>query len=109
MKKRKLKNLLLKKICNVVIDDDLIKYDVKSDRFNFKGKWLDVNSLRNLKEEAKLIKSTMLWKIITNSLREEARLTMNEKAKDFNDMMFGKMALYVIALQEKIIDKFKTK
>lgn len=105
--KQKIINKLLKKYCNVIIDDDIIKYDIKGDKLMLKGKWLDERELRNLKEEAKLIKSTMLWKIITNSVREEARLTMNERAKDFNDMMFGKMALYVISLQEKIINKIK--
>lgn len=107
--KQRIKNWLLKKYCNVVIIDDIIKVKrAKGDiKFYLRGKELDKLILKNLKEEIEFLEHTQIWKILTNSLREEARMVMNEKAKDFNDMMSGKMLLYAIALQEQVINKLK--
>lgn len=105
--KQKIENWLLKKICNVVIIDDIIKYNIKKDCFIYDGKKIELNELKKIREEALTIKNSYLWKIITNSLKEEARLTMNERSASFEDMRSGKLLLYAISLQEKIIDKFK--
>lgn len=105
--KQKIENWLLKRICNVVIIDDIIKYNIRKDKFYFKNKEVDVRTLKEIKEEAEFLRHTEIWKIITNTLKEEARLTMNERSASFEDMRSGKLLLYAISLQEKIIDKFK--
>lgn len=113
--KIKLENKLLKKISNAVVVDDIIKTVPVRDRFGrlvdikfyFKGKELSPLDLKNLREEVKFIKESAIWKIMTNSLKEEARRTMNEKAMNFEDMRSGKLLLYAISLQEKIIEKLK--
>lgn len=107
MKKLKIKieNWLLRKVCNAVVIDDIIKYDIKSGRFYFRGKIIPTNELKNLKEEAKFIKETDLYKLIINTLNEEARMTMNERSENYDDMRSGKLLLYSTQLIQKIINK----
>jgi hypothetical protein len=113
--KIKLENRLLKKISNAVVVEDIIKAKPVRDtfgrvidiKFYLKGKELNLLDLKNLREEVKYLKETMIWKILTNSLKEEARKSMNENALNFDDMRQGKLLLYAISLQEKIIDKLK--
>lgn len=113
--KIKLENKLLKKISNAIVVDDIIKVRSVRDKFGraidikfyHRGQELSPLELRNLREEVIFIKNSQLWEIITNSLKEEARKAMNENALTFDDMRSGKLLLYAISLQEKIIDKLK--
>jgi hypothetical protein len=118
--KQKIENWLLKKIANPVVLEDVIKVrekkfilsngEIREDIIFFlDGKQISPLELKNIREEIKFIEHSQLWEILTNSVRDIARLKMNERAESFDDMRWGKSILYVIALQEKIINKLKTK
>lgn len=62
---------------------------------------------KSLKEEAIMIERTQLWKILTNAIRMKAQDVMFNKSETFDDMLVGKITLYVLSLQEGIMSKVK--
>ena len=67
------------------------------------GEQISQEELKNLSNEAKVIESTMVYKIITNTLRLQASRKMFEESKSWEDMIAGKMMLYSIGVIENII------
>jgi hypothetical protein len=88
---------------NKVEHDEVLTLD-KSGRPFLGGKELKMEEFERLKKEAKMIKETSLWKILTETLRHQAYLTMFEKSKNWEDMLTGKSMLYNIGVQEKIVE-----
>lgn len=100
----KTKNQLLKDIFCASVPDDVITFDKIGNAYVNSEK-LDETQLDVLKSEAAFIVKSRLWTLITNSLAETAKKTMFEKSESFDDMMSGKMLLYAIDVQRKIIEK----
>lgn len=68
------------------------------------GKKITDSELKMLKEESSYILRTRLWSILTNSLKDQAKKSMFERSKSWEDMLFGKAMLYNLDVQEKIIE-----
>lgn len=66
------------------------------------GDRLTEQELKNLDEEIKYIKTMRIYNILFDTVREQARLVMFEKAKDFDDMRAGKSILYSLSVFENI-------
>ena len=64
-------------------------------------------NLKSLKEEIDFIERTQMWKIITNAVGMKAKDQMFNKSETFDDMLVGKITLYVLSLQEGIMSKIK--
>ena len=62
---------------------------------------------KNLYEEAKFLEESRLFKILSDTLAEQAKLRMFEQSKCDNDIIFGKATLYTLDLQNKIIESVK--
>lgn len=65
---------------------------------------LSNSEISNLQSEIKFLKTTRIWKILTETLKDQARQVMFERATTFDDMKNGKMMLYNIDVQEKIVE-----
>lgn len=100
-----IRNFLLRYLLKLVTHDQLMTFS-KDGKVFVNNIQLTDKQVNNLKEEAKVIKASELWALMTNSLASQAEQTMFEKSTTFNDMLGGKMMLYCIDLQKKIIDKF---
>lgn len=61
----------------------------------------------NLQNEIKLLESTQLWKILTNTLQQDAMERMFFNSKDFDDMRGGKMLLFALSIQQGVINRIK--
>lgn len=85
---------------------DVITWNPQSKIIYLGKNLLTEKEIQALKEEARYIKATRLWQIMTDTLGNTARETMFEKAKDFDDMKTGKAILYAIDVQEKILNIF---
>lgn len=60
--------------------------------------------VQNLDAEVKYFKTLRLYSIFTETVREQARLTMFEQAKSFDDMKSGKAMLHAIGVLESILN-----
>lgn len=107
----RLKNWLLKGLfCTVDIDQVITQN--KLGLLFINNEQISIGEVQSLKEEIKFIKSTRLWRILTESLRDQAHKIMFEKSTTFDDMKSGKMMLYNLRVQEnilKIIEEYKLK
>jgi len=92
-------------LCAVRLED-ILTMD-KQGNIYLGGEKLDVTVARNLKEEAIFLGESQLWKLLTNTLRDQAQKVMFEQSTSYDDMRNGKMMLYNINVQEKIIAMLK--
>lgn len=84
--------------------EDVLTVSTKSGSiFLGKDKITD-GEFKNLQEEASYLKNTRIWSVLTNTLRDQAKKTMFEKSKNWDDMVTGKAMLYNIGVQENIVD-----
>lgn len=77
---------------------------VKENKFFVGSEELTQSQLINLQQEVLFFKESALWKVVTNTLREQAQKMMFEKSVSFQDMTNGKMILYTVNVQNKILD-----
>ena len=103
--KQKLINWVLRDLLCAVDVDRVISFEGNDLKIN--GEKITDQQRQILKEESTYIKRTDLWAIFQNTLADTARKTMFEKSKDFNDMMSGKLLLYALDVQKKIIEKLQ--
>jgi hypothetical protein len=73
--------------------------------YRIAGKKLSPNQASLLRNEAQMIQKMQLWKVITETLKNTARLKMFEKSESFDDMRYGKAMLYNCDVMEQIVNK----
>lgn len=69
------------------------------------GKEISEAEKKVLREEAKYLKESRIWKVFQETLKYQAQLVMFEKSKDFNDMLVGKAMLRNLDVQNQILKK----
>lgn len=75
--------------------------------YKLAGKKLTPVQSSLLRNEAQMISKMQLWKIMTETLRNTARLKMFEKSETFDDMRWGKAMLYNVDVMETIVNKLQ--
>ncbi len=75
----------------------------KTGHLYLNGVLVDQKLQKDLVHEASLIRNTRIWDILSNTLKQNAQLTMFNHSKDMQDLMNGKTILYTIDTQENII------
>lgn len=105
MIKNKIENWLLRHLTKTVVPEDILLVDKGTSVVYLGGIKMSDTETKNLREEAMFISKTRLWSILTSTLRAEAQEVMFNKSKDFEDMRSGKLMLYCIDVQDKIINK----
>ncbi|MGH7249346.1 MAG: hypothetical protein ACREGC_00045 [Minisyncoccia bacterium] len=61
----------------------------------------------SLQAAARMFRNTQLWEIMTDTLKSQAQTIMFKDAKDYQDLVNGKMMLYTIEVQENILKKIE--
>lgn len=77
--------------------------DGKAVRILLGGEQASVLEIKNLKEEVKFFKNSRLFRLLMNTKRQKAQEMMFIKSTSFDDMRSGKMCLFNIDLDEKIL------
>lgn len=104
--KRRLSNFALEYLLNAVLPERVL--EVKEIAPNQKqvylgGEILSDSALNNLVAEAKWWESSNLNEILIETLKRDAEKRMFEKSMTIQDMLAGKMLLYSIDVQRKLI------
>lgn len=89
---RRLKNWLLKELVLQVRAEDVFTYSPKGVLY-LAGNPLTEGEIRSLQSEVRLLEETRLWKVYQNTLSEQAKDRMFEKAQSYEDMWSGKLML----------------
>jgi len=72
-------------------------------QLKYKGKEVNQDLQMRLKEEAVSLKSSAIWKMISNRIRWQVYDNMFHKSKNEDDMRAGKLALYILNLIENLL------
>lgn len=72
------------------------------------GKVQKPDELKAYKAEAKYILDSRVWSLLENTLKSQAQKVIFEKSKDFNDCTSGKLMLYNLDVQKKILQRIST-
>lgn len=106
---RKLKivfiNYLTKKLLKTVSEDDILR--ITSKGFLYKKRKLGSDEVATLKEEAKVLSDSILWKLMIKEVEFMAFITMTEKATKPDDIIFGKAVFYATHLMKKFLEGLK--
>ena len=95
--------LLTKHLLVAVTDEDILTITNKG---WFQGKRkLSEEEIMFLKEEAKALQESILWKMMVSELRWMANLRMFEKSAEEGNSAFGRALLYAIETERQYLDR----
>ena len=69
---------------------------------------IDESRLSNLKSEAEFLSRSDIWKLLNETMRYYAYEKMFIKSESLNDLLTGKMWIYHLDTQQKILEMFKS-
>jgi hypothetical protein len=95
----KSKNALLteatKKLFNTIGADDILRVDPETKLWVFQGKTLSEADMINLREEAKILRSMKLWRVLKMDIRYQLNRKMFEESRITMDLVWGKLILWL--------------
>ncbi len=89
---KKIKNWLLRDLVLQVNADDVFTYSPRGVLY-LEGKPMTEGEIRSLQNEIAFLEETRIWKIYQNTLSEQAKQRMFEKAQNWEDVWSGKLLL----------------
>lgn len=99
--KQKIRKQILKRV-NLIDPQEVITKNNAGMPF-INGKKITSQEMKLLRDEVKIIKQTKVWKIITDSVVDQARKVMFESCQSYEDLQCGKLMLYNIGVQKNIL------
>lgn len=106
--KRKVQIYLLRKLFNVVTEEDVFTFNKTTKKCYLDGRELEEKEVRQLQEEIVFLERTWIWEIFQKTLRHQAKKAMYENSTSFEDMQAGKLMLYNLDVQKKIVENLST-
>lgn len=95
-------NYLVKDLFNGVSVDDVLK--MKGMTMFYKGVALSPAQKLSLVNGAKSLKALEIWQVLLEEMKNVASKRILETSKTIEDIVFGKVMLYVIDVMEKKIE-----
>ncbi len=96
---------LTRGLLNAITEDDILQ--ITSQGFLLNKRLLSPEEVSAIKEEAKLFGQSSLWRLMTREIGYLAKQSMFERAKTYDDLMFGKAMLYNLDLLRKFFERLK--
>jgi len=87
---------VIKHLYKGIEENELVRFDS-----------LDERDRKRLKEEARYLEKTLLWKLLIGDMIHVSQKRMFEKATEEKELLFGKAVLYTIEVIKKKVDKLK--
>lgn len=75
--------------------------------YKLAGKKLPANQAATLRSEAQMLQKMQIWKLFTETLKNEAHQRMWEGMKTLDDSHYGKTLLHAISVFTIIVDKLQ--
>ena len=104
---KRIKNYLTKHLFCTVVADDVMTIAGNGKLIFLKKEQIADSEWKMLAEEVKYFENTKLYKILYNTVAEQARLKMFEDSKTTDDMIFGKAMLFTADVQKNIMKYLK--
>lgn len=85
---------------NTITEDDILKV-LPGNVLMYRGKKMEKEWVSQLREKAMIFSNSVLWEMLSNEVKYLSNLRMYEKGKTDDDLLAGKMALYVLEVLDK--------
>ena len=95
-------NYLTKRLLKCVTEDDILQ--IVEGSYVYRRHNLSSDEITQLKEEAKLLSESFLWRLMVKELEYHAFMIMSTKAKTNNDIIFGKALFYSGFLYRRFLE-----
>lgn len=105
--KRRITNYLLKHLLGAVTVDDIITVD--KGNIYIGGKIVTPSQLNQLQAEVKAMEGFTVWRLMTETLKEDAYKRGFTLATSFEHLNTAKLMLYNLSVQESIMRVIKNK
>jgi len=102
----RIRNWCLKGLLNAVVLEDVATIG-NGNKLFIQGQEITPDEAQTLLAEVQFIKETRFWKICQYTLKENAHKRMFRYAKSYEDMWAGKLLLYNLDIQNKLINIIK--
>jgi len=93
-------NFIVKNLFNGITEDDILRI-VSREVVFYKGKKLPQEDVERIKNEAERFIKSPLWRYLHDEVRYQANLRMFNKSQTVDDILAGKMALWVLEVIRK--------
>ena len=103
----RLRQWCLKNVFNTPVVSDVVTIAKDKSHLLIDGQKITDAELANLHAEYLTIKKFRLWNMVTNTVRDQAKKMMFENAQSYDDMLAGKMMLYVVSVQENVLENLE--
>lgn len=94
--RRRLLTLAVRRLYNTIGPDDILKIDTASGLWMYEGKQIGKEEMYVLKEQAKGLLESRLWKILQADLKYQANKRMFVESVDVIDITAGKLLTFYI-------------
>ncbi len=84
----------VKKFYNSIDSEDILRQNTDG-TWIFEGRQLSQSEVANLQQEAQLIKSSKLWRVIKLDIKYQLGKKMFEEAKCLDDILWGQLLTYL--------------
>ena len=100
---KKFINWLVKDLFNSITKDDILQIVQTGTKkvMLYRGKRLDEATILKLKDEAERLVNSTLWKCLSDEVKYVSNLRMFEKSQTTDDILAGKLALYILEVFER--------
>lgn len=96
---RRLINLLVKHLFNAIDEKNIV--EVRGRELFVGGKATTQDKAKRIKKDAETFEDSFIWQVLSNQVRHEANKKMFYKSGSVDDILHGKMALWVLEIIEK--------
>lgn len=103
--KNKVIRYLVKNLLVALTADDILTFTNKG--WYIHKRRLSDDEVMQLKDEAQMLKDSVLWKLISNEIRFLANTRMFEKSAAEGNSVFGRAMLYNVDIIENFLDRCK--
>ncbi len=79
----------------------------KSGHLFLNGELVTEKEKHSLKAQARMMRNTRIWEIMSATLKSQAQQVMFKEAKDLQDVINGKVMCYTIEVMENILKKIE--
>ncbi len=98
----------LSEMLGFVDDKSILTFDKSKGTVFVGGEKVLPERLANLKAESEFLLNSDLWKLMNETIRYMAYDRMFIKSASFEDMQSGKMLLYHLDIQKKLMETFRS-
>lgn len=106
--RRKLVRFIVKDLFNLVDGEDILRVDTRGGII-FRGQVLPKEEVEAIKRDAAHFRDSFLWKALTNEVKYIANKRMFEKSQTLDDILAGKLLLYILDVLENKIKQLSNR